>query len=173
MACGFLIVVTSLTHMALGTQTSVVVACRLSSCDSRAPQHRLSSCGARAYFLHSMWDLPAPALKPVSPTLAGGFLTTVPPGKSRLYYFIYKTKWSRRPLRWKRSKMWRSPSSPQIHQKYIYVWNNSYRTPTERWQKTSDFPKGSCCSGQVSGLSLWGERDEFRTLDHQRPPGPM
>ena len=36
-------------------------------------------------------------------------------------------------------------SPPQIHQKYlwnIYKWNNSYRTPTERWQKTSDFPKG-------------------------------
>ena len=38
--------------------------------------------------------------------------------------------------------MWRSPSSPQIHQKYIYMWNNSFRTPTESWQKTSDFPKG-------------------------------
>ena len=38
--------------------------------------------------------------------------------------------------------MWRSPSSPQIHQKYIYMWSNSYRTPTEHWQKTSDFPKG-------------------------------
>ena len=38
--------------------------------------------------------------------------------------------------------MWRSPSSPQIHQKYVYMWNNSYRTPTERWQKTSDLPKG-------------------------------
>ena len=34
------------------------------------------------------------------------------------------------------------PSSPQIHQKYIYMWSNSYRTPTESWQKTSDFPKG-------------------------------
>ena len=44
--------------------------------------------------------------------------------------------------RWRRSKMWRSPSSPQIHQKYIYTWNNSYRTPTEHWQKTSDLPKG-------------------------------
>ena len=44
--------------------------------------------------------------------------------------------------RWWRSKMWRSPSSPQIHQKYIYVWNNSYRTPTKHWQKTSDLPKG-------------------------------
>ena len=38
--------------------------------------------------------------------------------------------------------MWRSTSSPQIHEKYIYMWNNSYRTPTERWQKTSDLPKG-------------------------------
>ena len=38
--------------------------------------------------------------------------------------------------------MWRSPSSPQIHQEYIYMWNNSYRTPTECWQKTSDLPQG-------------------------------
>ena len=44
--------------------------------------------------------------------------------------------------RWRKSKTRRSPSSPQIHQKYIYMWNNAYRTPTERWQKTSDFPKG-------------------------------
>ena len=48
----------------------------------------------------------------------------------------------RRRSRWWRSKTWRSPSSPQIHQKYIYMWNNSYRTPPECWQKTSDFPKG-------------------------------
>ena len=32
--------------------------------------------------LHSMWDLPGPGLEPVSPALAGGFLTTAPPGKS-------------------------------------------------------------------------------------------
>ena len=44
--------------------------------------------------------------------------------------------------RWQTSKTWMSPSSPQIHQKYNYMWNNSYRTPTERWQKTLDFPKG-------------------------------
>ena len=29
-----------------------------------------------------MWDLPGPGLNPVSPALAGGFLTTAPPGKS-------------------------------------------------------------------------------------------
>ena len=28
-----------------------------------------------------MWDLPASGLEPVSPALADGFLTTVPPGK--------------------------------------------------------------------------------------------
>ena len=31
---------------------------------------------------------------------------------------------------------------------------------------------GSSCSGQVSGLCLWGGRAEFRTLVHQRPSGP-
>ena len=44
--------------------------------------------------------------------------------------------------RWRKSKTRRSPSSPQIHQKCIYMWNNSYRTTTECWQKTSDLPKG-------------------------------
>ena len=29
-----------------------------------------------------MWDLPGPGLEPMSPALAGGFLTTAPPGKS-------------------------------------------------------------------------------------------
>ena len=29
-----------------------------------------------------MWDLPRPGLEPESPALAGGFLTTAPPGKS-------------------------------------------------------------------------------------------
>ena len=45
--------------------------------------------------------------------------------------------------RWRKSKTRRSPSSPQIHQKYIYTWNCSYRKPTECWQKTSGLPKGN------------------------------
>ena len=53
---------------------------RLSSCGSWALERRLSSCGARASLLRGMWDLPGPGLKPVSPALAGGFLTTAPPG---------------------------------------------------------------------------------------------
>ena len=52
-----------------------------SSCGSWALERRLSTCGARALLLRGMWDLPGPGLEPVSPALAGGFLTTVPPGK--------------------------------------------------------------------------------------------
>ena len=40
-----------------------------------------SSCGSRAWLLRGMWDLPGAGLEPVSPALAGGFLTTAPPGK--------------------------------------------------------------------------------------------
>ena len=69
---------------ALGTQTSV--AHGVSSCGSPVLEHRLSSCGARAQLLCDMWDLPGPGLKPVSHALAGGFLTTAPPGKS--HYLI-------------------------------------------------------------------------------------
>ena len=66
---------------ALGAWALEVVACGLSSCDAQALEHRLSSCGTQAYLLRSMWDLPRPGLEPVSPALAGGFSTTVPPGK--------------------------------------------------------------------------------------------
>ena len=68
---------------ALGAWASVVVA------------RRLSSCGAWAYLLCGMWDLPGLGLEPVSPALAGGFLTTVPPGKSLIFllciafYFVF------------------------------------------------------------------------------------
>ena len=67
---------------ALGAWASVVVAHGLSSCGSWALECRLGSCGARAYLLHGTWDLPGPGIEPVSPALAGGFLTTAPPGKS-------------------------------------------------------------------------------------------
>ena len=54
---------------AQGTQASVVGA------------HGLSSCGSRAQLLCGMWDLPGPGLEPVSPALAGRFLTIAPTGK--------------------------------------------------------------------------------------------
>ena len=66
---------------ALGAQASVVVAHGFSSCGLWALERKLSSCGAWAQVLRSMQDLPGPGLEPMSPALAGGFLTTVPPGK--------------------------------------------------------------------------------------------
>ena len=73
---------------ALGAQASVVAAHWLSSRGSRALEHKLSSCGTWAELLHGMWDLPRPGLKPVSPALAGRFLTTVPPGKQDVEYIF-------------------------------------------------------------------------------------
>ena len=35
-----------------------------------------------------MWNLSRPGIKPMSPALAGGFLSTVPPGKSLSPYFL-------------------------------------------------------------------------------------
>ena len=54
----------------------------LSSYGSRALEHKLCNCGTWAYLLHSMWDLPASGIEPVSLALQDGFLTTGPPGKS-------------------------------------------------------------------------------------------
>ena len=54
-----------------------------------------SGCGAWAWLLRGMWDLPRPGLKPVSPALGGRFPTTAPPGKppqpifKLSYYFYY------------------------------------------------------------------------------------
>ena len=65
---------------------AVVVAHRLSSCGSRALECRFSSCGTRAQLLHGMWDLPGPGLKPMSPALVGGLLTTVALGKPSFFF---------------------------------------------------------------------------------------
>ena len=59
----------------------IVAVLKLSSCSSRALEHRLNSCGVRALLFHSMWDLPEPGTEPISPALAGGFFTTEPLGK--------------------------------------------------------------------------------------------
>ena len=74
---------------ALGTQASVVVTHGLRSCGLWALERRLSSCGAWAQLLHGIWGLPRPGLEPMSPELAGGFLTTVPPGKSLQVVFCF------------------------------------------------------------------------------------
>ena len=65
----------------LQAKASAVAAQGLSSCGCQALGHRLGSRGTWAQLLHSKWDLPQPGIKPVSPALAGRFLTTGPPGK--------------------------------------------------------------------------------------------
>ena len=55
-----------------------------SSWGSQALQRWLSSCDTQAWLLLSTWDLPGPGIKPVSPALAGRFLTTEPPGTLRM-----------------------------------------------------------------------------------------
>ena len=50
--------------------------------EHRRQTRKLSNCGSRAQLLRGMWDLPGPGLEPVSPSLAGRFSTTAPPGKS-------------------------------------------------------------------------------------------
>ena len=59
-----------------------------SSWGTRALECRPSSCGTRAYLLRGMWDLRGPGLELMSPALAGGFLTTAPPGKPNNEYFL-------------------------------------------------------------------------------------
>ena len=56
--------------------------------DSVVMAHGPSHCKAWG---RSMWDLPGPGIKFMSPALAGGFLTTGPPGKSRMYSFSNKS----------------------------------------------------------------------------------
>ena len=60
-----------------------------SCCRARALKHAgFSRCSTwaqqlwlTAQLLGGMWDLPRPGLEPVSPALAGGFITTALPGK--------------------------------------------------------------------------------------------
>ena len=48
--------------------------------------HGLQQLWFRAQLLHGMLNLPGPWREPLSPALAGGFLSTVPPGKSSSYF---------------------------------------------------------------------------------------
>ena len=44
-------------------------------------------CGTQALLLCGMWNLPRPGTEPMSPALAGRFLSTIPLGKSLRYCF--------------------------------------------------------------------------------------
>ena len=62
---------------------------RLCSCGSRALECGLSSYGTRAHtcqLLQGMWNPYGPEVEPMSPALAGEFLSTASPGKSLLCF---------------------------------------------------------------------------------------
>ena len=69
-----------------------------SGCGLQALERGLNSCGAQAQLLHGTWNLPVPGIKPVSPALAGGFLSTAPPGKSKNSRILHT--WLVRPSRY-------------------------------------------------------------------------
>ena len=54
--------------------------------EHRLQTRRLGNCGSRAQLLRGMWDPLRPGLEPVSPALAGRFLTTAPPGKPQALF---------------------------------------------------------------------------------------
>ena len=91
--CRLLLAVASLVveHWLWVTRVSVTVVHGLSSCGSRATEHRLNNCGPRAYLPCGTWDLPRSGIKPVSPALAGGFFTTEPPRKPEVFTSILPT----------------------------------------------------------------------------------
>ena len=60
---------------ALGARASVVAGCRL------------STCGCQGLLFCRVWNLSGPGTEPMSPELAGRFLSTVPPGKSHKFVF--------------------------------------------------------------------------------------
>ena len=83
----FIVVLGLLTAVASLIVQHGIQACGLSSCGTQVLEcGGFSGCGARAQLLGGMWDLPGPGIEPMSPALAGGFLTTAPPGKSLKYF---------------------------------------------------------------------------------------
>ena len=69
-----------------------------------------------------MWDLPGPGLKPVSPALAGGFLTTAPPEKPQNHAssLAFKREYLRESQFWAASA-WRTTPT---HGLYLGSWGS-------------------------------------------------
>ena len=97
-------------------QASVVVAHGLSRCGSRTLEHRLSSCGKRAYLPCCVWNLPGAVIKLMCLALAGRFLTTAPPQKSCIA--LSQQVWSQFGTAAKRSEY----TSVEWHKGHIMDW---------------------------------------------------
>ena len=139
-----------------------------SSCGSRALERRLSSCGARIQLLRGMRDPPGPGLKPVSPALAGGLPTTVPPGKPRSnlfkenFCFSFYTPLSSKKVSisgtWNSEALFRSwltlgkdPPWYCVRRScwsfWNWTWEQRHFKAVERWQQRSERSiKVWCCA---------------------------
>ena len=112
-----------------------------------------------------MWDLPGPGLEPVSPALAGGFLTTVPPGKSREYFYTHFP--GRKTEAWKNEaillrsyscpllKGWGSNSSPSDFR---------VQPPNGSLLRTSQVPGTSGSTLQILTLLIFKDTVEVDTV---------
>ena len=59
----------------------------LSSCGFWAQERRVNHCVTEVQLLCGLWDLPRSGIDPISPVLAGRFLTSAPPGKPYTWLF--------------------------------------------------------------------------------------
>ena len=102
----------------------------LSTSGSQA--HRLNNCDAWALWLHGTWEFPRSSIEPMFPALAGGFFTTDPLGKPKIFFLLPNHKpthsLSRPFICWVCFKVhpfvsmltvrfWSKPSSPFAYQK--------------------------------------------------------
>ena len=78
-ACRLLTVVASLVAQTPGHTGFSSYGTYAQHLSSWALEHRLNGCGPQAL---NMWDRPGSGIEHLPPTLAGGFFTTVSPGKS-------------------------------------------------------------------------------------------
>ena len=111
-----------------------------------------------------MWDLPRPGIEPVSPALAGGFLTTRPPGKSAAPYYcttcqelmLGKTE-GRRRREWQRMRwldsitdsMDTNLSKLQEIVKHREAWRAAVHGLAKNWTRLSDWTATTTKNPQI------------------------
>ena len=92
-----------------------------------------------------MWDLPGPGLKPVSPALAGGFLTTAPPGKPPI------------PLFWPHPLGYPGPQNSTVQRaQACFLLPGPVQASSLGGHLENEVGKGKMFSGSVDGIWAWG-----------------
>ena len=72
-----------------GSRTHGLSSCSigLSNCGSWAQECRVNHCGTEVQLFCGLWDRPRSGTEPISPVLAGRFLSSAPPGKPYTWLF--------------------------------------------------------------------------------------